>query len=96
MGNDKKIVLEEKKAELAGMQQLILTVSTLIAALLFGFIGFLDDFIKVKKKQNEGLLAYQKFLLQLLRQFREQYAPLATRTRKYARKGECAFPSALR
>lgn len=48
------------------MQQLILVVSTLIAAFLFGFIGFLDDFIKVKKKQNEGLTPLQKIILQVL------------------------------
>ena len=41
-------------------------VSGLIMALLFGFIGFLDDFIKVKKKQNEGLTANQKIILQIL------------------------------
>ena len=34
-------------------------------ALVFGAIGFLDDFRKVKKKQNEGLTAPQKFMLQL-------------------------------
>ena len=34
-------------------------------ALVFGAIGFLDDFRKVKKKQNEGLTALQKLLLQL-------------------------------
>ncbi len=50
----------------AGMQQLILTVSTLIATFLFGFIGFLDDYIKVKKKQNEGLTPIQKIILQVL------------------------------
>ena len=34
-------------------------------ALIFGGIGFLDDFEKVKHKQNLGLTALQKFLLQL-------------------------------
>ena len=34
-------------------------------ALIFGGIGFLDDFEKVKHKQNLGLTAIQKFLLQL-------------------------------
>ena len=29
-------------------------------------IGFVDDYTKLMKKQNEGLLAWQKFLLQLL------------------------------
>ena len=37
----------------------------LILSLSFGFVGFLDDFAKMKKKQNEGLTSIQKFLLQL-------------------------------
>ncbi len=35
-------------------------------ALLYGAIGFADDFVKVKKKQNLGLTSIQKFLLQLV------------------------------
>ncbi len=42
----------------------IITVAA--GAFFFGFIGFLDDFIKVKKKQNEGLTAMQKIVLQVL------------------------------
>lgn len=34
-------------------------------ALIFGLIGFIDDFYKVKYHRNEGLTARQKFLLQL-------------------------------
>lgn len=34
--------------------------------LLFGFIGFLDDYLKVIKKNNLGLRAYQKFGLQII------------------------------
>lgn len=45
---------------------LINAVSGFIMALLFGVIGFVDDFIKVKKKQNEGLTAMQKIILQIL------------------------------
>lgn len=37
----------------------------LVFALVFGVIGFLDDYAKVKKKENTGLTAGQKFLLQL-------------------------------
>ncbi len=33
---------------------------------VFGAIGFFDDYLKVIKKQNEGLKAYQKFGLQLV------------------------------
>ena len=34
-------------------------------ALVYGVIGFLDDYVKVKKKRNLGLTALQKFALQL-------------------------------
>ncbi|MCC8122521.1 MAG: phospho-N-acetylmuramoyl-pentapeptide-transferase [Oscillospiraceae bacterium] len=34
-------------------------------ALVFGIVGYLDDYIKVKKKENTGLTAGWKFLLQL-------------------------------
>ena len=37
----------------------------LVFSLLFAAIGFLDDYEKLKKKQNLGLTALQKFLLQL-------------------------------
>ncbi|MBQ8025652.1 MAG: phospho-N-acetylmuramoyl-pentapeptide-transferase [Oscillospiraceae bacterium] len=35
-------------------------------ALIYGAIGFLDDYEKLKKKQNLGLTAGQKFILQLV------------------------------
>ena len=38
----------------------------LIPALCFGFIGFLDDFTKIKFKRNLGLTAIQKAALQLI------------------------------
>ncbi len=38
----------------------------LALALMFGLIGFYDDFIKVKKKRNLGLTGTQKLLLQVL------------------------------
>ena len=34
-------------------------------ALIFGLIGFVDDYQKVRQHQNEGLTAKQKFVLQL-------------------------------
>ncbi len=37
----------------------------LAMALCFGAVGFVDDFCKMKKKQNEGLTSIQKLLLQL-------------------------------
>lgn len=39
---------------------------TLGMATLFACVGFIDDRAKLLKKQNEGLKAYQKFLLQLV------------------------------
>ena len=41
------------------------SVFVLLLALIFGLIGFLDDYAKIKKKENTGLSASQKFLLQL-------------------------------
>ena len=38
----------------------------LLTFLLFGGIGFVDDFISIFKKQNEGLTAKQKFILQII------------------------------
>ncbi|MEG1779323.1 MAG: phospho-N-acetylmuramoyl-pentapeptide-transferase, partial [Oscillospiraceae bacterium] len=38
----------------------------LVMAFLFGCVGFLDDYIKVVKKRNEGLSAGQKSFFQLL------------------------------
>ena len=36
----------------------------LICIVGFGFVGFLDDFIKIKMKRSLGLIAYQKIILQ--------------------------------
>lgn len=41
-------------------------IFVLVFAMVFGAIGFLDDWEKVKKKQNLGLTAKMKFLLQLV------------------------------
>lgn len=40
-------------------QQLI---PLLIATIGFGFVGFLDDFLKIKKKSKDGLFWYQKLI----------------------------------
>ncbi|RPD35514.1 phospho-N-acetylmuramoyl-pentapeptide-transferase [Petrotoga sp. HWH.PT.55.6.1] len=37
-----------------------------VASLLFGFIGFLDDYLSIKKKDSTGLTAIQKLLMQFL------------------------------
>lgn len=43
--------------------QALLTLT--VFAAIFGFIGFLDDYVKVKKHQNLGLTAIQKLVLQI-------------------------------
>lgn len=42
------------------------TAVTLSVFLAYATVGFLDDFIKIKFKRNQGLFAYQKILVQLL------------------------------
>lgn len=46
--------------------ELIPLALTLCLAVFNGIIGFVDDYCKLVKKKNEGLKAYQKFLLQLI------------------------------
>ena len=38
----------------------------LSSLLMFGTIGFIDDYLKTVKRKSDGLLAWQKFLLQLV------------------------------
>lgn len=40
--------------------------SVLLLALAYGLVGFVDDYAKIKKKQNAGLTAMQKLLLQVV------------------------------
>lgn len=42
------------------------TFAVLVGFLLFAAIGYFDDYLKVVKKQNEGLLAWQKFSMQFV------------------------------
>ena len=49
-----------------GLPDAMKGISGLIMALCFGFVGFVDDYIKIKKKQNEGLTVIQKIVLQVL------------------------------
>ena len=37
-----------------------------VIAILFGFVGFLDDYLKVKRKKSEGLKPWQKMGLQII------------------------------
>ncbi len=45
---------------------MVKAIAGLVMALCFGFIGFIDDYIKVVKKRNLGLTAKQKLVLQFL------------------------------
>jgi phospho-N-acetylmuramoyl-pentapeptide-transferase len=47
-------------------KNLIPLALTLLLGVMNALIGFVDDYTKLIKKQNEGLKAYQKFLLQVL------------------------------
>lgn len=42
------------------------TLSVIVFSVLFGLIGFIDDFTKVARKNNDGLSAKQKMALQFL------------------------------
>lgn len=41
-------------------------IPVLLITIAFALIGFLDDYLKVVKKQSEGLKASQKFILQII------------------------------
>lgn len=47
-------------------KQLFESLSGLVMAIFFGVMGFLDDFVKVKKKQNQGLTVVQKLIMQAM------------------------------
>ncbi len=51
-------------APFIGLSDIAATV--MVSVFLFSLIGFLDDFLKIKKQQSEGLKAWQKFLLQII------------------------------
>ncbi|MBR5012492.1 MAG: phospho-N-acetylmuramoyl-pentapeptide-transferase, partial [Clostridia bacterium] len=46
-------------------QNFTLAIMTIVALLGFACLGFLDDFLKIKAKHNEGLKPYQKIIGQL-------------------------------
>jgi len=58
---DKSLVYEMKSSI-----KLVSLVAGVLFALMCGFIGWMDDYIKVVKKRNLGLTAKQKTALQLL------------------------------
>ena len=40
-------------------------LAVLLMTIGFGFVGFLDDFLKIKKRSKDGLFAWQKLLMQV-------------------------------
>ena len=58
------IIKGELISELADSKKLPMFVSGVVLAFAMGFIGFLDDYIKVVKKRNLGLTAKQKTFIQ--------------------------------
>ena len=49
-----------------GILSVLSDFSVLLLALAYGLVGFVDDHAKIKKKQNAGLTAMQKLLLQIV------------------------------
>lgn len=52
--------------EKANIHAFYRTLSVIVFAVLFGLIGFIDDFTKVVRKDNDGLSAKQKMALQFI------------------------------
>ncbi len=50
----------------AATNKFFIVISVIVFSLLFGFIGFIDDFTKVVRKNNDGLTAIQKIILQTI------------------------------
>ena len=49
-----------------GILRVLSDFSVLLLALAYALVGFVDDYAKIKKKQNAGLTAMQKLLLQIV------------------------------
>ena len=59
------LMFRNSASELLGANQVQAIMLVLLLAFGSGFIGFLDDFIKVVRHRNLGLLAWQKLVLQV-------------------------------
>ena len=60
------VMYSPKLPEVLGMPQLQAGMLVLFLAFGSGLIGFLDDYIKVVKHRNLGLLAWQKLIMQFI------------------------------
>lgn len=58
--------LESEYSQIIEGREFVLLIAGLILALGFGAVGFIDDFIKIKMKRNEGLTPKQKTAGQLI------------------------------
>ena len=52
-------------SNIVGRQEFFRSISGILMALCFGFMGFLDDWLKVRKRKNEGLTVNQKLFIQV-------------------------------
>ncbi len=50
----------------ANHDSFLLFISVTVFSILFGLIGFIDDFLKVARKHNDGLSAWQKMAMQFV------------------------------
>lgn len=62
------VIIGINGADIAGgdKREFTVSLSGAVMAVFFGAMGFLDDFIKVGKKRNEGLTPIQKIIFQVL------------------------------
>ncbi len=51
---------------LFGLDGMEFVLPTLLVTFAFGLVGFLDDFLKIRRKNNLGLRAYQKLFVQVV------------------------------
>jgi len=60
------LLIVTKDSFAVSMVNIVKVFGGLVMAYLFGLVGVLDDYIKITKKQNLGLTAKQKLLLQFI------------------------------
>ncbi|MEG0018238.1 MAG: phospho-N-acetylmuramoyl-pentapeptide-transferase [Hydrogenoanaerobacterium sp.] len=59
-------VFETMQHSFAGEMNVVRLMAGLVMSLAFGFMGFIDDYIKVVRKHNLGLTAMQKIIMQVV------------------------------
>ena len=66
MGGIMILIAAVAAALICGWGQLSQVIPVMLLTLGFGVIGFLDDFLKVVLRRSDGLLAWQKMLLEIV------------------------------